>query len=177
MVETRLVRRTVLACMLREGIGNSGSVGYRRYVLLDLPAFPASLLVTASTIDCKSIVVPVAHGGSFKVRCRLDQRTDHDCRAGIARAILMHFLRPWRSDAGGMSPRMDEVERSRKPEPRATQGAVAEDKTLHVAKSCDSRHRVDANRASVSRRSAFCAICGPGARRETPGFQIPPELV
>jgi len=34
----------------------------------------------------------------------------HDCRARIAPAILSHFLRPWRSDAGG----------------RATQGAVAE---------------------------------------------------
>lgn len=76
--ETRLVRRTVLACMLPEGIGNSGSVSYRRYVLLDLPAFPTPLQVTASTIDRKSIVVPVAHGGSFKMRPRLDQKTDQD---------------------------------------------------------------------------------------------------
>jgi hypothetical protein len=30
------------------------------------------------------------------------------------------------TDAGGTSPRMDEVGRSRKPEPRATHGAVAE---------------------------------------------------
>ena len=155
MVETSLVRLTVLACMLREGIGNSGSVGYRRYVLLDLPAFPASLLVTASTIDCKSIVVPVAHGGSFKVRCRLDQRTDHDCRAGIARAILMHFLRPWRSDAGGTSPRMDEVERSRKPEPRATQGAVAGDKTLHLRKPSDARKPLCPKKTHAPPRTAF----------------------
>jgi hypothetical protein len=37
----------------------------------------------------------------------------HDCRARIAPAILLHFHHPWRSDAGGTSPGMDEVERSR----------------------------------------------------------------
>ena len=37
-------------------------------------------------------------------------KTGHDCR-----------------DAGGTSPEMDEVGRSRKPEPRATHGAVADD--------------------------------------------------
>ena len=35
-----------------------------------------------------------------------------------------------------------------------------QDKTLHVAKSCDSRQRVDANEDSISRRSAFVQCAG-----------------
>ena len=50
----------------------------------------------------------------------------HDCRAGIVPDNPLHSLHPWRSDAGGTSPGMDEVERSRMPEPRAAPGAAAE---------------------------------------------------
>ena len=35
-----------------------------------------------------------------------------------------------------------------------------QDKTLHVAKSCDLRQRVDANEDSISRRSAFVQYAG-----------------
>ena len=50
----------------------------------------------------------------------------HDCRARIVPTILLHSRHPWRSDAGVTSPWMDEVERSRMPEPRAAPGAAAE---------------------------------------------------
>ena len=51
---------------------------------------------------------------TLEVRCRR-----YDPRASIVPTMLLHFLHP-----GGQ---MENLERSRKPEPRATQGAVADD--------------------------------------------------
>ena len=56
---------------------------------------------------------PFAFPPSLEVRCRR-----YDPRASIVPTMLLHFLRPWRSDGGGRA--------KQEPEPRATQGAVAE---------------------------------------------------
>ncbi len=55
----------------------------------------------------------------------------HCNMARIAPAILLHSRHPWQSDGRGTSPRMDEVERSRMPEPRAKQAGIVPDNPLH----------------------------------------------
>ena len=82
---------------------------------------------------------PFAFPPSLEVRCRR-----YDPMASIVPTMLLHFLRPWKADGGGTTPWMEEVERSRKPEPRAkqepepraTQGAVAEERARLHGKDC-----------------------------------------
>jgi nitrite reductase/ring-hydroxylating ferredoxin subunit len=54
-----------------------------------------------------------------------------DCMAAPWHPAIAAFVHPCTSDAGGTTPWMGEVERSREPEPRATQEAKADDTCTH----------------------------------------------
>ena len=56
--------------------------------------------------------------GRFLERQGLLERDADDCRARIVPTMLLHFLRPWRSDGGGRA--------KQELEPRAKQEARAE---------------------------------------------------
>ena len=87
-----------------------------------------------------------SRGGSWTLKSR--PRDAHDYMAGIVPTMLLHFLRPWRSDVGGTTPGKGEVAGSGKQEARAK--CLQEQLPRHTRESVE-----HPNQANASQGAAF----------------------